>query len=49
MLETKDTGLRGVPVADTRISAVDGENGRLIYRGYDIEVLTENSTYEETA
>lgn len=49
MLETKDIGLRGVPVADTRISAVDGENGRLIYRGYDIEVLAENSTYEETA
>lgn len=49
MLETKDTGLRGVPVADTRISAVDGENGRLIYRGYDIEVLAQNSTYEETA
>ncbi|NJD53085.1 MAG: citrate (Si)-synthase [Candidatus Methanoperedens sp.] len=48
-METKDTGLRGVPVADTRISAVDGENGRLIYRGYDIEVLAENSTYEETA
>ena len=49
MLETKDIGLRGVPVADTRISAVDGENGRLIYRGYDIETLAENSTYEETA
>lgn len=49
MLETKDIGLRGVPVADTKISAVDGEKGRLIYRGYDIETLAENSTFEETA
>ncbi len=49
MPETKDIGLRGVPVADTKISAVDGERGRLIYRGYDIETLAINSTYEETA
>ncbi len=49
MPETKDIGLRGIPVADTKISAVDGEKGRLIYRGYDIETLAENSTYEETA
>jgi len=48
MLETKDIGLRGVAVADTKISAVDGEKGRLIYRGYEIETLAENSTYEET-
>jgi citrate synthase len=48
MPETKDIGLRGVPVADTKISAVDGEKGRLIYRGYEIETLAENSTYEET-
>ncbi len=48
MPETKDIGLRGVPVADTKISAVDGEKGRLIYRGYDIESLAENSTFEET-
>ena len=48
MLETKDIGLRGIPVADTRISAVDGEKGKLIYRGYDIETLAENSTFEET-
>jgi citrate synthase len=48
MPETKDIGLRGVPVADTKISAVDGDKGRLIYRGYDIDTLAENSTYEET-
>ena len=46
---TKNIGLRGVTVADTRISDVDGENGVLIYRGYRIEELAEHSTFEETA
>lgn len=46
---TKNTGLRGVTVTDTRVSHVDGEAGRLIYRGYDISVLAERSTYEEVA
>jgi citrate synthase len=46
---TKNIGLRGVKVADTRISDVDGTNGILIYRGYPIEELAEHSTYEETA
>jgi citrate synthase len=46
---TKNIGLRGVKVADTKISNVDGENGVLIYRGYRIEDLAHNSTYEETA
>jgi len=47
--ETKNVGLRGVTVADTRVSHVDPEAGRLIYRGYDIGVLAERSTYEEVA
>jgi len=46
---TKNIGLRGVKVADTRISHVDGTNGVLIYRGYRIEALAEHSTFEETA
>jgi citrate synthase len=46
---TKNIGLRGIKVADTRISDVDGTNGILIYRGYPIEELAEHSTYEETA
>lgn len=45
----KNTGLRGVAVADTRISFIDGEQGILIYRGYRIEELAERSTYVETA
>ena len=48
-METKNIGLRGIEVADTKISNIDGEKGKLIYRGYDILELTENSTFEETA
>ena len=36
-------------MADTRISNIDGENGRLIYRGYDIVELSEKSNFEEVA
>ena len=45
----KNTGLRGIKVADTKISYIDGANGVLIYRGYRIEDLAKNSSYEETA
>ncbi len=45
----KNTGLRGVTVADTKIGFIDGEKGILIYRGYRIEELAEQSTFEETA
>jgi citrate synthase len=45
----KNIGLRGVTVADTKISHVDGDNGILIYRGYRIEELARSSTFEETA
>lgn len=45
----KNIGLRGVKVADTRISDVDGTNGILIYRGFLIEELAEHSTFEETS
>jgi len=45
----KNTGLRGVTVADTKISYIDGEKGILIYRGYRIEELAERSTFMETA
>ena len=48
-METKNIGLRGIEVADTKISNIDGEKGKLIYRGYDILDLTKNSSFEETA
>ncbi|MFB5598267.1 MAG: citrate/2-methylcitrate synthase, partial [Nitrosopumilaceae archaeon] len=48
-MDTKNIGLRGIEVADTRISNIDGEKGKLIYRGYDILDLTKKSNFEETA
>ena len=48
-METKNIGLRGIEIADTKISNIDGERGKLIYRGYDILDLAKNSTFEETA
>ena len=48
-METKNIGLRNIPIADTKISYIDGEKGKLIYRGYDILDLTKNSNFEETS
>jgi citrate synthase len=42
-------GLEGVVVAESEISYVDGQEGRLVYRGYAIEDLAERSTFEETS
>jgi citrate synthase len=44
-----NTGLRGVKIAQTRISDVDGNAGRLIYRGYLIQELASRATFEEVA
>ncbi len=44
-----NTGLRGVVIADTRISDVQGAAGKLIYRGYLIQDLANNVSFEETA
>lgn len=40
-------GLEGVVAAQTRISKVMGEEGRLIYGGYEIDDLARNTTFEE--
>jgi citrate synthase len=45
---TSTKGLQGVVAAQTAISYVDGQNGRLFYRGIDINELAEKSTFEET-
>ncbi|MDQ3130064.1 MAG: citrate synthase, partial [Acidobacteriota bacterium] len=37
-------GLRGVVAAQSAIGDVNGEEGILIYQGYDIHDLAENST-----
>ena len=39
--------LKGVIAAPTAICTIDGAEGRLIYRGYSIEDLTEHTTFEE--
>lgn len=41
-------GLEGVVAEATRLSDVQGQVGRLLYRGYDINDLAANSTFEET-
>ncbi|MDQ1238742.1 MAG: citrate synthase, partial [Thermodesulfobacteriota bacterium] len=48
-VSVKNIGLRGVTVADTKISFIDGNQGILIYRGYRIEELAERSSFIETA
>ena len=48
-VHVKNMGLRGVTVADTKISFIDGEKGILLYRGYRIEQLAESSTFMEVA
>ncbi len=42
-------GLEGVVANESAICYVFGGEGRLIYRGYDINDLAEHSTFEETA
>ena len=40
-------GLEGVLVAESSLSYIDGEAGTLVYRGYDIEDLARNASFEE--
>jgi citrate synthase len=42
-----DRGLEGVVVGSTAVSHVEGEAGRLSYRGFDIDDLAANATFEE--
>jgi citrate synthase len=44
---TETSGLEDVVAADSGICTVDGEKGVLSYRGFDIHVLAERSTFEE--
>ncbi|MFP4436553.1 MAG: citrate/2-methylcitrate synthase [Chloroflexaceae bacterium] len=47
-VKKKNRGMEGMVAARTGISHIDGENGRLFYRGLDINELAANSTFEET-
>lgn len=42
-------GLDGIVAFSSTKSAIDGEKGELIYAGYNIDTLAENSTFEEVA
>ncbi|MGA2478012.1 MAG: citrate/2-methylcitrate synthase [Spirochaetia bacterium] len=41
-------GLEGIIADETTISRIDGQRGKLFYRGYPIEELAECSDFEET-
>ncbi|MEI7645384.1 MAG: citrate synthase [Chloroflexales bacterium] len=47
-MSTSAKGLEGVVAAQTAISLIDGLNGRLFYRGIDVNELAAKSTFEET-
>jgi citrate synthase len=42
-----NTGLRGVTIASTKVSDVIGDEGKLIYRGYLVQDLAANASFEE--
>ncbi|HHL71488.1 MAG TPA: citrate synthase [Bacteroidetes bacterium] len=42
-------GLEGVIATSSEICFIDGEKGKLLYRGIPIEQLAEHSTFEETS
>lgn len=42
-------GLEGVPIAESAVSFVDGQAGRLEYRGISVEQLAEHSSFEEVS
>ena len=45
----KESGLRGVVAGRSALSSVDGEAGRLTYRGIDIADLASQTIFEEVA
>jgi len=49
MTKPTASGLDGVNVADTLISHVDGERGRLVIAGSDVEQLAATATFEDAA
>ncbi|HET9987369.1 MAG TPA: citrate synthase [Kofleriaceae bacterium] len=49
MESASSSGLEGVNAANTAISHVDGEHGRLVIAGADVEQLARVATYEQAA
>jgi citrate synthase len=48
MPEELKKGLEGVLVAESALSLIDGDEGKLVYRGYSIDDLARHASYEET-
>jgi len=51
MVESKpqiSSGLEGIYITESGVGKVDGQLGRLYYRGYSIDLLAKNSDFEET-
>lgn len=44
-----DPGFKNTTVCRSKVSLIDAENGKLYYRGYDVEELVEKSNYLEVA
>ena len=42
-------GLEGIPVTQSSICDIDGNKGKLLYRGYEINELAQKSSFLETA
>jgi citrate synthase len=47
--ETYRPGLEGIVAAETSLSLVDGQNGRLIIAGYPLESIAAQASFEEVA
>ncbi|AHG04823.1 citrate (Si)-synthase [Halobacterium sp. DL1] len=47
MADELKKGLEGVLVAESELSYIDGDAGKLVYRGYTIEDLARDASYEE--
>ncbi len=46
-MSSKATGLKGIVLDETRIALIDGDEGKLVYRGYNIHDLAPHATFEE--
>lgn len=46
-MSTVGKGLEGVVISESQLSFVDGEIGKLYYRGYDVPQLAARTSYEE--
>jgi citrate synthase len=48
-MSSRGTGLKGVVLDETRIALIDGEAGKLVYRGYNIHDLAQHASFEEVS